>query len=695
MAKFQAWILFKTGFFGRAALKLRGLAQRSEPSKKLLYRECLAWMLNGHGEIATETSRRALQKFPEDPEILRSFIHLHKDILYVRAGVKILLKTEILRNAILAAELLRNNASGDEAADILLAFAKRHPEHADLIGDYILWNLNCRVKAKAAFALALAHQPSRALRLKSAMSAPMTPKNQTDLDLTRREILADLQAIAQEPLLRADASTYIETFSHISLNTSYSFLDNLYPLVFHGEADVEIMQARAKAFYHSFPELKFTAPHLLAENSVTHKKIRFGFFTEFIHTDVWKFWGPMLIFLPRDIFTVVLFAPAGLPVYHRNFMRKLCDEFIEYPYLQPTAMIPVAKGHGHSSFPITRDILASADLDILYSNLIGQSPLHQYLAYARLAKLQMVDGGRLTTTGMPEIDYYLLNEGNFTGDPKTYFTERLAFTEGQTPFFKKMMDEQAGFPAYPLTREMLGWPDRANIYLGMQELANRHPEMDPLFARILKVDPKALLVLTNRVGGSQLWTDLIAHLENLGITNAAQRLLLAPHCNMMPPGFTRALVNLADVCLSYRRYGGGTTFNQLLAYGIPQIIWPNESYVGYICAGVYTQIGLDELLVDNADDYVSGNIKLAVSKKYRNEVQRVFREKTKTFYERLHRYDYSGSLASFFQQAAARARSGLLPAHWHRGHFYEKLTAENLKNFAEQSKYVRGINHAN
>jgi predicted O-linked N-acetylglucosamine transferase (SPINDLY family) len=174
-------------------------------------------------------------------------------------------------------------------------------------------------------------------------------------------------------------------------------------------------------------------------------------------------------------------------------------------------------------------------------------------------------------------------------------------------------------------------------------------------------------------------------LEHLGITNAAQRILRAPICNTKPPGFTGALLNLADVCLSYRRFGGGLTFNQLLANGIPQIIWPNESYAGYICAGIYKQIGLEDLLVDNADAYVAGNIKLAVDKEYRDEVRRVFRFKVKTFYERLSRSDYTGSLAAFFQQAVSRARSGIPPAHWHRDHFYEKLTVENLRNFAINS----------
>jgi hypothetical protein len=686
-AEIKYWILFHCGFFGLAALKLRRLSVVKEPSAKLLYRECLAWSLAGQLDAAAETAQRALKKRPDDQKIIRLFMHLHQDFSLVRRGVRLLLDIGTLQTTLLAASLLNNNGAGDEASSILLKFAEHHPEYAESLADVILWDLNSRSKARHAFELALAHKPTNALRVKHILAMSQTSRNLDELSLTRNEILTELQAVAIDDSCKIDTSNYVDTFTARNFVLTDVYLDNLYSILFHGENDLEIMKARASAFYHIFPDLKFIASHINATKHDLNRKIRFGFFTEFTYNEVWNFWGHMLKTLPRDIFHIILFVPSDLPLLHRKDLHKLCDELREYPYFDTIKIVPVQKAYAaEASFSATRGILASCELDILYSNLIGQSPLPQYLAYGRLAKVQMVDGGRMTTTGMPEIDYYLQPEGAFTGEPEKYFSEPLAFIEGQTPFFRAMWELSTKTPRFRLTRKKLKWPAGAVVYLGMQELANCHPEMHDLFAELLKKDARALLVLTNRVGGPILWSNLISNLQIAGVENPAQRIMAAPHCNLQPAGYRRSMVHLADTCLSYRRFGGGTTFYNMLVDGIPQIIWPAESYIGYYCASVYKQIGLDDLLVDNAEDYVNRNIFIANNYKYREELKEIFQMKVKVFYESQVHYDYSGSISRFFQDAVKRAESGLPPAHWHQGRFYDHLSAEQLKDFAHREQ---------
>ena len=107
---------------------------------------------------------------------------------------------------------------------------------------------------------------------------------------------------------------------------------------------------------------------------------------------------------------------------------------------EATKIVNVSKAYGDQSFAAARDILGSANLDILYSPLVGQSPFAQYLAYARLAQVQIADGGRMTTTGMPEIDYYLLANGAFSSDPDQYFSEKLAVVDAYVHYFKVLME---------------------------------------------------------------------------------------------------------------------------------------------------------------------------------------------------------------------------------------------------------------
>lgn len=681
--EYKASLFFRFGFFGRAAMNLRRINHRKEPSGKLLYKECLAWTLAGQSALAAETARRALRKFPENENILRIFLHLHKDVAQVSPGVKALMSANRCQYFLLAADLLEKNSMGHDAAKRLLDFAKSQTQYAELIADYLLWYLNKREEACEAFDIALKRKETKALYLKRAMAIAAVQKNTEDLKRARKEILDNLKRSKNIHLNSEDNSSYTDTISEMPLMKEYCFLDNLYHLAYQCESDVEIMRRRSEAFYHNFPDLKYISPHISSQKyNKDHRKIRIGFFVELFHSVIWEYWGHILASLPRDVFQVIIFAPEGMPPSYQKVWRSFCDEFVTYPYSYSHVAVPVSKEFGFSAFPKTREIVAAAELDILHLTLVGQSPLFQYLAYARLAPVQMVDGGRITTTGMPEIDYYLQNEGHFIGDPAYYFTERLALIEGQTPFFKNIMERQETLPEYKLTRKKLRWPKDSHIYLGMQGIGKRHPEMDVLFARILIEDPKAVLVLTHNVSSPGLWDDLIDNLKEFGVKEAAQRLLKAPHCDSHPPAFAKALVNLADVCLSYRRFGGGITFNQLLAYGVPQIIWPDKSFPGGLCANIYRQIGMDELIVDTADAYVTRNIQIASEKRYRSELKRKFRSRVRKFYENLSQTDFMGSFSWFLEEAVLRERSGLPPAHWHRGKFYERLTEDDMKSFA-------------
>lgn len=690
-SKLFCFTLFTLGFFYEVALSLRNVPSEQETAQ-LFYYKSVSWFQAGRCDLAVEVTRRAIRKFPYHSDIIKLFMFLHRDKVHVQNGVMVLCSTNSSLHIGLAALLLHDNGLNDQCVSLLLSFAKAHPEEAEGIAEIILIHCNRRKEAREAFDIAIKYKSTRALRIKRTLAVPMIPGSTDELAEIRKEIIDELSEI-NENTQEHDSSAYYDTVLYSAIGIYYIWVDNLYPLVYSGENNRDIMMARARSFLNTFPELSFTAHHTVNKTERPKNKIRFGLFLEFSYADIWKFWGPLIQALPRDIFETILFVPMHLPVWVKRHLVTLCDELVEYPYPEKTKVVTVTKAYGADSFTQSRDIISDAGLDIFYNPLLGQTPLGQYLGYARLARVQIFDGAHMNTTGLPEIDYYLLNEWQFLEEPKNCFSEALVMLDDCNPYFRYAFEDAQNAPPLPLARESLGWPKWAHVYLVMSELNKQHPEMTSLFARLLNEDPEGILVLTNRTSGLVAWSDLLNNLQRLGVKDPQVRVLPAPDGQSQPHphAFLQTIMHLADNCLYCRRYGGGVSFFQTVAAGAPQIIWPSEeTHVGFWGAAVYKQIGMEELLVSNEDEYIAANIRLASDKKYRRRIRWEFARKVKYYYDHLAKYNFFGDVSEFMQAAVARANEGLPPAHWHNGKFDDHLTTGEMAEFRRESHARHG-----
>ena len=682
-ASFWGLFFLMTGRFSFAFTIFHVRNKNVEPSAQQLYSEALCGFLAKDYVQAFNAAERALVREPEHhcaaailarcaQETDREYDAI--DILCTRASSSFTVALAIIVMVALQ--------KFDAAVSTLMGHIAKSPEDAEAAGDYLLLMLNRRKECLEAYDIAFKHSANRALLFKQALALPLHMNSVEDIRHVREETIKRLDDLKLHPSSQ-DLSVYYNTYPRISILGVN--LDPLYPIIYHFDNDIEITKARAECFLANFPQLHYKAAH--TTNTVFRKdtKIRLGLFTESMYPQLDPFWGPLLERLPKDCFHVTLFMPEALSSHYIPRLKNIADAIVAYPYPRPTYHAPVSKSYASEALAKTQALIASCGLDILYTLFIGQDFMAQSLAYSRLAPVQIIDGTRMTTTGMPEVDYYMLHRGDFWGEPEETFTEKLAIFGGCPQVLLDLIKTPP--EVADCKRSFFALPDRAVIYLCIQDLTRRHPDMDRILARLLLRDPEGMVVVSD-FGTPGIFYDFLRNLQKNGLENPDARVSKAPvFLGVYPKSYYYAFLTLADANLAYRGMCGGTPFYDHLALCIPQIVWPFD-YVSNTCAGIYRRMGLEGLLAGSEDEYVEKAYRLAHDRKWKMEMTRLLAEKTRQYANVARQENGIADMRQFFQDAVGRARAGLPPAHWHDGKFYDHLTQKDLKAFISDNNIV-------
>ncbi|MDR1243420.1 MAG: hypothetical protein LBM00_11680 [Deltaproteobacteria bacterium] len=672
--------------YGRNQLAARLYSRLNGKNRKIsgqaLFLEMSAWWIVCNWNRAFDTSGRLLRRDNECSEAALMLARSSAVVKRERQAADWLTEAENSFNIALAAVLLRDIGEYGRAAALLLGYIRRKPEYAELVGDYLLSKLNLRVEALEAYDLALAFHPSNALRLKRALTLPFPCLNAQTQNAALREISAELEELTQ---LLPDDSSFAQSFSF--LYTQGRLCDRLFNVDYLGEKILPLIRNKAKASLHLFPDLYHNYLGSPRKFSAT-AKLRYGFFAETPTEHIHDFWGYILETLPRDTFEVILFIPKHLGGLLSNRLLGAADKVVEFPYYKRFRdVIPVTKTYGEKAFSATREIVAGETLDIFHNFLVSYDNMSLYLGFSRLAPVQITDGVRLTSSGMPETDYYLMKTGNFVDDPDEWFSEKLALIGGMEEFCFDKLGVRTNAWAKPPKRKDYNIPENKTFYLFSQDICRKRLETDVLIAKLFQRDPSAFIMVCDHTDygytNSLLPFENLKHnLESMGIKDIETRLQLMPVFFARPQHEYYAFLKLADANASLRYVNPGRVFWEHIHLSLPMIIYPGEGYYGYCAAGIYKKLGVDELLASNDDEYVEKTYKLAHDRKWKNFMAERIREGLRKNWKHGPQSAYR-DISCFFQDAVKRARAGLPPAHWHKGRFYEQLTAGQLQAFAE------------
>jgi protein O-GlcNAc transferase len=270
-----------------------------------------------------------------------------------------------------------------------------------------------------------------------------------------------------------------------------------------------------------------------------------------------------------------------------------------------------------------RATIAGADLDALFFADIGMHPLTHFLAYARLAPVQLTTWGHPVTTGIGTMDYFVSHEALEGPGAEAHYSEKLL----RLPAFF-MPRYQKPELAQARSRCEQGLPEDRHLYVCPQTLFKLHPDFDVALREILEQDPAGELILLE---GHPRWTELLRRRFRATLADAERRVRFMPqrrHHEFLH------LLAAADVILDPFYFGGNNSSCEALGLGQPVVTLPAERVAGRFTQALYREMGLVGCIAASPDDYVRLAVELGTQPQRRKEMSGEIRARNECIFQR-------------------------------------------------------------
>ncbi len=454
-------------------------------------------------------------------------------------------------------------------------------------------------------------------RIRKALTLPVIVTSRGDIENTRSRLERSVHQLQKTNL------SVKEPVAHIGTTNFY--------LAYHGEDNKRLQRNIAQLHLSACPDLAFVAARCRDQHRQQRSRIRVGVLSAYLHNHtIGKLFKGILARLSKEHFELITFRLSGQ-----------ADEI--------TAEID------HASEKVVRldrdlrrdrETISDEQLDILFYPDIGMDAYGYFLAFARLAPVQVTCWGHPDTTGIPNIDYFLSSKLIENENASSFYSEHLIQLSLLPTYYAPPTRPETLF-----TRSQIELPETGHLYVCPQNLFKLHPDFDPIIAEILRRDANGYLILIDDGRGGS-WRDLLMKRISVMYPDVTKRIQFIPK---LPMDQFLSLLVLADALLDVPTFSGGNTSLEAFAMAAPIVTWPGSFMRAKVTAGCYQQMGLNELIVSNADDYVEAAIKLASEPQFKGRIQADIRDNAHKLYKR---EEVIKEIESFFVDAHAASING-------------------------------------
>ena len=367
---------------------------------------------------------------------------------------------------------------------------------------------------------------------------------------------------------------------------------NFFHLSYHDKENLELLQNTSDLFKQVMPNINYVSKNI--DKRKKQKKIKIGFVSEFLtrHT-VGKLFGGLIKNIDRKKFEAIIFHT------HKTKKSLLKNEIDN----SSDKVIDLSNRIKEQHVQIEKE-----DLDIIFYPEIGMSSTIYFLAFARLAPVQITSWGHPETTGINTIDYFLSSTLLEPNNTKRKYSERLICLS-QFPLYYEPPKNLG-----PLkNRKDLKLPENVRLYGCPQSLFKLHPNFDVILAKILLRDPEGYIVLIGRGNKEKYWSEILRKRwsQNFSILN--KKVLFTDKLSLLE---FISLCKCVDVLLDPVHFGGGNSFLESMLVGTPSITMPGTHLKTNITAAAYKQMKiLNPPIVQSSKEYVNLAVKLAQDSK--------------------------------------------------------------------------------
>ena len=363
---------------------------------------------------------------------------------------------------------------------------------------------------------------------------------------------------------------------------------NLFYLGYHARENLDLMKNTSNLFREIIPNINYISKNIKQKKK--QKKIKVGFISEFLtkHT-VGKLFGGLIKNIDRKKFDIVIF-------HTRNTKKSLIKDEIDNLSDKVINLSNRIKDQ--------HEQVEKENLDIIFYPEIGMSPTTYFLAFARLAPVQIVSWGHPETTGINTIDYFLSSTLLESYDVEKKYSERL-ISLSQFPLFYEPPKNLG-----PLkNRKDLKLPENARLYGCPQSLFKLHPDFDLILTGILSKDPNGYIVLIGGKGKEKYWSEILKRRWSKRFSSLNKKVLFTNTLTLLE---FISLCECVNVLLDPLYFGGGNSFLEAMLVGTPSITMPGTHLKANITSAAYKQMKISSPpIVQNSKEYINLAVKLA------------------------------------------------------------------------------------
>lgn len=284
---------------------------------------------------------------------------------------------------------------------------------------------------------------------------------------------------------------------------------------------------------------------------------------------------------------------------------------------------------------LARKQLESRNFHIIIYPDIGMKTFQTFLAYSKLAPFQINTWGHSDTSGIDTIDYYISSkyfELNNIDEAQTHYNEKLILMNSLSTYYYEPYEMFCGNNFKLKERGERGLPFRQsdNIYWCMQSCFKLTDEFEKLIGKIIKNDPNSIILLSS---GLPMCTSQIQRIKtNLGVVDNPElekRIKIYP--GLDKKNFYN-FIKISDILIDPYPFGGCNTTLEGFNFNKPVITMPSDYINGRFSLGFYkkmidganvnneTSLYLNDMIVNNFDDYLNLALKLTSDKDYYKNV---------------------------------------------------------------------------
>ena len=279
----------------------------------------------------------------------------------------------------------------------------------------------------------------------------------------------------------------------------------------------------------------------------------------------------------------------------------------------------------------SRTTILKYNIDILVYPEIGMDPFYYYLAYSRLAPIQINTWGHSETSGIDTIDYYFSSKYYEIPDAQKFYSEKLVCLDSLCTYYYslKLYDFYLNLDKTTQNDNLLYFnlPSNCNIYGIFQTVFKYEYNIIEIIKNILYQDPKAIIIILTYNKIEEAFLNFLNN--NLGYHINRVRILkrykLEKYCK---------LIKCVDVILDSYPFGGCNTSLQAFSLGKVVVTLPGDKLSSRFTYGFYQKMDITEPICTSIKDYVDKSIYYANNKtELRKIEEKIIQNRHKIFEE--------------------------------------------------------------